>query len=215
MSKPTRQLPRNQAITKALQVEVVSLLWVGVEATVGPVLAAMTNSLAMSAFSFDSGVEFISGLVVLSRIWREFQVGHGEEVRRLERFSSAVVAACLFALAAFISFKSGQALAARSLPAPSTSAILLALASCVITPYLAKRKHRLGCLLHSHALLGDAACGFTCAYMAFTLLFGLLTERWFGWWWMDPVAAVGILYFVIEEAMDSAKAAFSGEAHQH
>ncbi len=215
MSKPARQLPRNLAITAALRIEVASLVWVGVEAVVGPALAAMTNSLAMSAFSFDSGVEFISGLVVLSRIWREFQVGHGEEVRRLERFSSAIVAACLFALALYISFKSGQALATRSLPVPSTWAILLALTSCIITPYLAMRKHRLGCLLHSHALIGDAACGFTCAYMAFTLLFGLLVERWFGWWWMDPVAAVGILYFVIEEAMESARAALTGEAHQH
>lgn len=215
MSQPISQLHRNENIAKALRIEIVSLIWVGVEAIVGPALAAMTHSLAMSAFSFDSCVEFISGLVVLSRIAREQQVGHGEETRRLERFSSAIVAACLFILAAYISYKSGQALRVRSLPIQSTSAILLAGASCVITPYLAMKKHRLGCLLHSHALLGDAACGFTCAYMAFTLLFGLLMERWLGWWWMDPVAAVGILYFVIEEAIDSAKAAVTGEAHQH
>ncbi len=47
----------------------------------------------------------------------------------------------------------------------------------------------------------DAVCSVTCAYMSLTLLAGLLLNRFFGWWWADPLAALVIVYYGIREAV--------------
>jgi divalent metal cation (Fe/Co/Zn/Cd) transporter len=39
--------------------------------------------------------------------------------------------------------------------------------------------------------------------MAGTLLAGLALRALFGWWWADPVAALGIVYFVVREAREA------------
>lgn len=215
MANPISVQNRQQAIQFALIIEVISVVWTTLEAVLGGIAAIGTKSLALSAFSVDSAVELISGLIVLSRIWREAQVGEGPEAARLERLSSGVVGLCLFTLAGYISLKSGQAFAVKVASIPTELGIFVALTSSVLTPWLSIRKRRLGKLLHSHALLGDAACGFTCAYMAWVLLGGVVLEQWFGWWWVDPVAALFILYFVLHEAFESAHAAWTGEAHHH
>ena len=39
--------------------------------------------------------------------------------------------------------------------------------------------------------------------MAATLLAGLVARAAFGWWWADPVAALGIVYFIVREAREA------------
>jgi len=46
-------------------------------------------------------------------------------------------------------------------------------------------------------------CGVICAYMAGTLLVGLALRAAFGWWWADPVAALGVVYFIVREAREA------------
>ncbi|SFU93862.1 cation transporter [Alicyclobacillus macrosporangiidus] len=202
-------------LTLALWVETASLLWILAEAALSGFAAVRAGSLALSAFSADSGIEFVSGVILWVRLW--WERGHPDHgwVDRVERVSSALVAACLFALAGFISFQAGQALALRSGMLESPLGLAVAVASSLITPWLALVKRRLGRKLHSHALLGDAACSMTCACMAWALLAGLLLQRAFGWWWVDAAAALGIIAFVLREALESAEAARSGAPHLH
>ena len=39
--------------------------------------------------------------------------------------------------------------------------------------------------------------------MSLTLLVGLLLNRLFGWWWADPLAALGLLSFIIREGREA------------
>jgi divalent metal cation (Fe/Co/Zn/Cd) transporter len=39
--------------------------------------------------------------------------------------------------------------------------------------------------------------------MAATLLAGLVLRAAFGWWWADPVAALGIVYFIVREGREA------------
>ena len=39
--------------------------------------------------------------------------------------------------------------------------------------------------------------------MAATLLLGLGLNTLFGWWWADPVAALGIVYFLVREGREA------------
>ncbi|MBX5436372.1 MAG: cation transporter [Alicyclobacillaceae bacterium] len=142
--------------------------------------------------------------------------GHGgERMPGWERWASAVVAGCLFVLAGFVAWKSGQAFALRQAPAATPLGLAVTAASGLITPWFALRKRRLGRILGSRALLGDAACSFACAYMAWTVLAGLALQWLTGIWWLDPLAALGILGFVVREAWESADSARTGEVHVH
>ncbi|HEY1352587.1 MAG TPA: hypothetical protein VGF67_23450, partial [Ktedonobacteraceae bacterium] len=55
----------------------------------------------------------------------------------------------------------------------------------------------------SAALKADAACSVTCAYMALTLLAGLLLNGLLGWWWADPLAALALIYFLLYEGREA------------
>jgi len=81
------------------------------------------------------------------------------------------------------------------------------LTSMVGMPLLARAKTAVAESIGSPALKGDAACSITCAYMAATLLGGLALNALFGWWWADPIAALGIVYFLVREGRE----AWSGE----
>jgi divalent metal cation (Fe/Co/Zn/Cd) transporter len=51
----------------------------------------------------------------------------------------------------------------------------------------------------------------TCAYMSLTLLVGLLLNRFFGWWWADPLAALALVYFLVREGREALHEARTGE----
>lgn len=202
----------------ALQIQILSVLWTLLEALVGAVAAALSGSLAVSAFSFDSAIELVSGVMLLIRFAGEWVTSRSpadDTSSVLERLASGVVAVCLFGLAGFIAWRSGQAFATRQPLHLSTIGLCLAAVSSVVSPWLASMKRRVGMRLHSHAMIGDAACTMTCAYMAWVLLLGLFMQWLFGFWWVDPLAALGILYFVLREAWDSFEAAKSGAPHVH
>jgi len=48
---------------------------------------------------------------------------------------------------------------------------------------------------------------FVCGYLSIVLIVGLGTTRILGWWWLDSVAALALIPFLIKEA----RAAISGE----
>src|SRR2546429_9428265 len=93
---------------------------------------------------------------------------------------------------------------------PSTSwvGIGLALGSIVLMPLLGRAKSRLGARLGSSATAGEGAQNMLCAYMAAGVLVGLLANTALGWWWLDPVIALGIAALAVQEGRE----AWAGEA---
>jgi divalent metal cation (Fe/Co/Zn/Cd) transporter len=47
--------------------------------------------------------------------------------------------------------------------------------------------------------------------MAATLLVGLTLTALFGWWWVDVVAALALLWWLVPEARETLESARSGE----
>jgi len=41
-----------------------------------------------------------------------------------------------------------------------------------------------------------------CVWLSVILLIGLGLNALFGWWWADPVAALGIVYFAVREGIE-------------
>ena len=61
--------------------------------------------------------------------------------------------------------------------------------------------------MESRALLADSHQTFACVYLSAVVLAGLALNALAGWWWADPVAALGVVVFLVMEGRD----AFEGE----
>lgn len=207
---------REKRLRGAFELELLSVGWIMTEAILSAVAAFRAGSLALSAFSVDSAVELLSGMLLVVRLFIEIQSGQSiDRHHRIERYTSGFIGLCLFALASYISLKSGAILRLHAGPSLSVLGLTVAALSSVFTPWLAIQKLRYGRALGSPSLIGDAMCSFTCAYMSWTLLAGLLLNSLFHWWWVDAVAATFILYFVLDEGFESFESFYTGGAHTH
>ena len=134
-------------------------------------------------------------------------------VERAENRAAWVTGIGLILLCLYILVSAGAGLLLHDRPEASPVGIGLALAAVVGMPLLAWRKRAIAARLDSAALRGDAACSMTCAYMAATLLVGLVLTAALGWWWADSVAALAFLYWLqgeAREALDGARAGRGG-----
>src|SRR5438270_410434 len=105
----------------------------------------------------------------------------------------------------------GLTLLTQTKPTASWWGVGLAVAAAIIMPLLWQGKLRVAKQIGSAALKADAACSVTCAYMSLALLAGLLLNRFFGWWWADPLAALALVYFLVHEGREALHEARTGE----
>jgi len=182
-----------------------------IEASVALMVGFMTRSVSLQGFGIDSVIELVAGGMLLWRLLVEQRGGSIEVVEQAERRASWVTATGLFALAVYIVADSAFSLLTQSRPEASWWGVGLAMAAASIMPLLWQGKLRVAKQIGSAALKADAACSVTCAYMSLTLLAGLLLNRLFGWWWADPLAALVLIYFLVQEGREALHEARTGE----
>ena len=194
---------RRSDLQRGLFIEGVTIAWMVVEAVVALAVGVMARSGAALAFGLDSLIELASAGVLIWRLRAEFGAAMPDEIEAAERRAGRLVGGALFALAGYTVFQSAVTLLLRIEPERSLVGIGLALAALVGMPILARVKRNVATAIGSAALRGDAACSITCAYMAAALLAGLALNALFGWWWADPISALGIVYFLIREGREA------------
>lgn len=192
-------------------IEVVSLLWMVIEASVAIGVGFATHSVSLQGFGIDSVIELLTGGVLLWRLSLEQRGGSLQAVEQAEYRAAWVVALSLFALALYIVGDSVYSLLTKSHAESSSLGIGLAIAAAIIMPLLWQSKLRVARRIGSVALKADAACSVTCAYMSFALLVGLLLNAIFGWWWADSLAALALVYFIVQEGREALHEARTGE----
>jgi divalent metal cation (Fe/Co/Zn/Cd) transporter len=69
-------------------------------------------------------------------------------------------------------------------------------------PFIASSKKRIAKRIASRALEADGSCSMVCAYMSWIVLVGVIATAFLGWWWIDSVAALGLVYFVVHEGWE-------------
>jgi divalent metal cation (Fe/Co/Zn/Cd) transporter len=184
-------------------VEWLSIAWMTVEALVSIAAGLAARSIALIGFGADSVIELVSAGVVLWRLRLEPVEAVATTPReRAERQASRVVGWSLLLLAVYIAGRSAYNLWTQDASDSSPVGIAMAAAALIVMPWLIRTKRKVASAINSPALKGDAACGVVCVYMAATLLAGLVLQAMFGWWWADPVAALGIVYFIVHEARE-------------
>jgi len=212
-AQQSRPLPPQRArqLRLGVGIELITLAWMTVEATIALTAGFATHSVALQGFGFDSIIELITGAVLLWRLMVEQRGASSTAVERAERRAAWIAAICLFVLAAYIVADSAFSLYTRSHPVASWWGIALALAAAIVMPLLWQGKLRIATRIGSAALKADAMCSITCAYMSFTLLAGLLLNAFFGFWWADPLAALVLVYFIVREGREALHEARTGE----
>jgi divalent metal cation (Fe/Co/Zn/Cd) transporter len=195
------------ALRGGIAIEWWSIGWMLVEAAVSLGAGIAAGSVALVAFGADSLIELVSAGVLLRRLRVEQLGGCASEVQAAERRASGLVGALLFLLAAWVVGSVLRDLLMHARTESSPVGLAMAAASTLVMPWIVATKRRVGASIGSAALRADAACGVTCAYMAGTLLAGLALRAVFGWWWVDPLAALGIVYFVVREGREAVMAA--------
>lgn len=120
-----------------------------------------------------------------------------------------LIAITFFVLAAYVIFESIRDLATNAEPDTSAVGIVIAIVSIIVMPTLGFAKKRLAEKMNSPVLRADAAETFLCSWLSVILLAGLVLNATVGWWWADPVAALGIAGLALREGRE----AWSGEDH--
>jgi divalent metal cation (Fe/Co/Zn/Cd) transporter len=184
-------------ITAAIRrVQWLTIGWMTIEVGIAMFAALRARSVALAAFGGDSAIELFSAAVVLTRFHSTSRV--------TEKLAGRITGWLLVALGVYITVQSLYVLIiAKSKSDPSYLGIGLLLVAALVMPWLARRKRQLAIATNSAALRADAAQSSICAYLAWIALAGLLLNAVAHASWADPVAALGLLPIVIEEANES------------
>lgn len=203
MSSPGPALTeRPRQLRRALRLEYLTVGWNVVEGVIGVGAALLAGSVALLAFGIDSFVESASGLVLIWRLLAERRTTDLERIQRIERRAERLVAVSLAGLAAFVAADAVWTLVRAEHPDASVVGVVLTAVSLVVMRWLAAAKLRAARDLGSRALEADAFQTTACWWLSLAALGGLTVNAAFGWWWADPVAALGMTYFILDEAWE-------------
>ena len=188
-----------QISRRVLQIQLLTLIWMTVEATVSLGAAWQASSPALLGFGGDSAVELLSACVVLRRFYRPVDEVHAEA--RAARIAGGL----LFVLAAFVILSSVLSLLGHIEARSSPIGIALLIVAAVVMPWLARQKRRLSAATGSAALRADSAESAVCGYLALIALLGLAINAIWGVRWADPLAALTLLPLILREGWEAMK----------
>jgi divalent metal cation (Fe/Co/Zn/Cd) transporter len=199
----TTAASRPALLRRGLFLEYLTVGWNIVEGIVAMAAALASGSVALLGFGLDSFVESASGSVLIWRLRGEREGMDHEEIERLEHRAQKLVALSLFGLAAFIAIRAIVALVGQERPDASPLGIAVTSLSIVVMWWLARSKRRTAIALGSRAMEADAFQTTACWWLSIVTLAGIGLNAAFGLWWADPIAALGMTYFLVREGRDS------------
>jgi len=213
LEQPAVSQTRERAddVRLALLLTYITLGWMTIEGAASLLLGWASKSLLLEAFGIDSIIELFSASVLLWRLRIEAS-GRADEARveAVEHRASRLVGYTLYFLVAYVVFNSvyGIFIAHRVTDTHESAwGILIGLVAKIGMPILAGYKLKVAARLNSRALRADAIEAIVCGYLSIVLMVGLAATRILGWWWLDSVAALALIPFLIKEA----RAAIAGE----
>ena len=191
-------------LKRGLHLEYLTVGWNVVEGIIAVAAGIAAGSIALIGFGVDSFVETISGAVIIWRLMAEIRGQHDDEaMERIEQRAERIVGIAFLLLAAYVGFEAVRALVNQEAPDASPVGIALTAVSIVVMLWLARAKRRTGEALGSRAMLADAQQTYACWYLSVVAFAGLALNAAFGFWWADPLAALGITVLLVREGLEA------------
>src|SRR5207249_3228527 len=203
---------RADAVRLGLLLTYITLGWMTIEGAASLLLGWASRSLLLEAFGIDSVIELFSAAVLWWRLRIEASgTATSEHVNVVEHRAARLVGYSLYLLVVYVVLNSGYGLfIAKRITDTHESVwgILIGAVAKIGMPILAAYKLKVAARLNSRALRADAIESITCGYLSIVLMIGLAATWLLGWWWLDSVAALALIPFLIREA----RAAITGES---
>ena len=151
----------------------------------------------------------ISPVEIASRVlllwWPHLEMRDAEEFSEVvERRASRIGGVLLFALAGYVIVSAGYGVWRQEGQEFSGPGFILALLAIPIMWSLSKSKLRIADQIGSQALRADAVESITCGYLSGVIVLGLIVQLLMpGWWWVDSVASLAIVLFLVKEGREA------------
>jgi divalent metal cation (Fe/Co/Zn/Cd) transporter len=188
---------RAAAVRRARFLNRFTLAYNAVEGAVALAAGIVAGSVSLVGFGLDSVIEVWASLILTWRLAAERRSGCTQAT---DRRATRAVAVSFLALALYVAADATSRLVDGARPETTIIGIVLTAVSLLVMPLLARAKRRVAPALGSRAQEAEADQTRLCAYMSAVVLVGLLANSVLGWWWADPVAALGIAALAVIDA---------------
>jgi len=185
MNEPDKLLRRGLAL------EYSTLAWNVVGVVVVIYAALKAHLVALAGFGLDSLIEIGASTVV---VWELTGAGKDREKKALRLISGA-----FFVLALYILVQSVRSLYLQVKPDTSLMGIVWLLFTFAVMVALAQGKRVTGTKLSNPVLLPEGRVTMVDAFLAASVLVGLILNAALGWWWADPLAGLVIVFYGFKE----------------
>jgi divalent metal cation (Fe/Co/Zn/Cd) transporter len=189
--------PAPDRLRRVARLQVLTIVWMSVEAIVALGAAWTARSPALLGFGGDSAIELFSAIIVL---WRFRSKSDSADT---EKLAGRVAGGLLFVVAAFVVVSSGLSLLGYREPQLSFAGIIVLIVAAIGMPWLAREKRKLATQVASASLRADATESALCGYMSMIALAGLLANAIFHAPWADPIAALALVPFIAREGWEA------------
>jgi divalent metal cation (Fe/Co/Zn/Cd) transporter len=175
-----------------------SLVYMGVEGSVGVWQGLAAGSIALAGWGLASFIEGAASVIVVWRFTGARRLSDTAEDR-----ARKLVAISFFVLAPYVVIESLHTLIERGHPDITVIGMVLTATSVVLMPLLGRAKHRLGERLGSTATAGEGTQNVLCGIQAAAVLVGLAANAAFGAWWLDPLIGLFIAFVAVREGREA------------
>jgi divalent metal cation (Fe/Co/Zn/Cd) transporter len=193
-------IEREGLVRRGQRLSWLTLVYNSVEGFVAIGAGLLAGSIALVGFGFDSAIELVASAAAL---WRLNADVNPVQRERAELLTLRIVGVLFLALALYVTLDAANALLKQEAPEESTVGIVLAAASLVVMPLLARAKRKVAIALGSRALRAESQQTQLCTYLSAILLGGLTLNAFFGWWWADPAAALVMVPIIGREGLQA------------
>jgi divalent metal cation (Fe/Co/Zn/Cd) transporter len=201
---------RAALVRRGLLLNYLTIGYNAVEAIVSVAAGVVSGSVALVSFGADSGIEVTSSLAAH---WRLRADSDPERRERVERVTHRIIGWSFLTLAAYVVVESVTTLWQREAPEASPVGLAILILSVLIMPLIAHVSRKIARGLGSRALEADAAQTSLCAYLSVIALAGVGLNAALGWWWADPVAALGMVPIIAKEGLEGVRGESPCDCH--
>jgi divalent metal cation (Fe/Co/Zn/Cd) transporter len=189
-------------IRRAFRLEYTTVGWMLVEAAVAIWAGLHAASVSLLAFGIDSVIELASAGVLIWRLTVELRRGQAF-AESAETVASRIAGGLLFALAAYVVIAAGWKLWTQAGQTFSWPGLIVTLLAMPVMYVLARQKITVAEALGSRAMRADAMESVTCGWLSLVVVVGLLAQGLTGTWWVDSMASLGIVWFLVKEGREA------------
>jgi divalent metal cation (Fe/Co/Zn/Cd) transporter len=187
-----------------MRVSGASIAWTMAASSTAVVAGVRAGSIVLVAFGLTGLLDGAGSATLVAHFRHALR--HEAFSEKHERLALRIVVAGLVVVGMLTAIESGCRLATRAQARSTPVGVAVAACSVGVLALLSCRKHQIARRIPSHALDADAWLSATGCLLAVVTVVGTGLTASLGWWWVDPIAALGVALAAIVIAVVTRRA---------